>query len=155
MEKSADKLNWIQILAKDEQFKAGSVLLPESIWPTPIAKCYSDLYDLMEEGNVYGSLLQIKDLYETILKMPVLAALVYICGTNKEALLSDSDLLEKWIPKALSLGSWDSLGAAIINKNKKKQYSIPDVLADAIRMTRKLVAKKIFFSVPECPELAK
>ena len=148
MEKSADKLNWIQILAKDEQFKAGSVLLPESIWPTPIAKCYSDLYDLMEEGNVYGSLLQIKDLYETILKMPVLAALVYICGTNKEALLSDSDLLEKWIPKALSLGSWDSLGEAIINKNKKKQYSIPDVLADGIRMTRKLVAKKISSQYP-------
>ena len=62
MEKSVGNLNWIQILAKDEQFKADSVLLPDSIWPTPIAKCYSDLYNLMEEGNVYGSLLQIKDL---------------------------------------------------------------------------------------------
>lgn len=130
-------------MAEEKQIKAGSVLQDGSIWPTPIVKCYNDLFHLMKEGNVYGSLLQIKDLYETVLKMPVLAALIYICGTNKEILLKDADLLEKWVSKALSLGNWDALAVAILNKNKKGQYTLPKVLVDGIKMTRKLVSMKI------------
>lgn len=141
--KKANKSIWIQALAQDECFRADSVLRLDSIWPTPIAKCYSDLLYLMREGNVYGSLLQMRDLYETILKIPVLAALIFICGTSKDSLLNDSDLLEKWISKALSLGNWDALASAIINKNKTGQYSLPDNLIDYIKKTRKLISKKI------------
>ena len=97
MEDRKTRADWIKNLAENNQYKAECVLCDDSIWPTPIAKCYNDLLHLMEEGNVYGSLLQIRDLYETILKIPVLAALIYICGVNKESLLNDSDLLEKWI----------------------------------------------------------
>ena len=96
----------------------------------------------MEEGNVYGSLLQIRDLYETILKIPVLAALIYICGISKESLLNDSDLLEKWISKPLSFGDWDALTCAIIKKCQKGQYSLPDCLINCLEKTRELGKKQ-------------
>ena len=140
--------NWIQKLAEEDLYKAECVLRTDSIWPTPIAKSYNDLFSLMKRGEVYGSLLQIKDLYETVLKLPILAALICICGTSKDILLDDAKLLEKWISNTLSFGNWDALAIEIIKRNKNGQYNLPDFLVNGMKMTGKLIRKKISDQYP-------
>lgn len=139
---------WIKQLAENEQYFTENVLGSDSVWPTPIVKAYYDLLAFMKAGNVYGAVLQVRDLYETILKMPVLAAMIYICGTNKQTILSDADLLEKWVGKTLSLGDWEALASGLINKKNLEKYSLTEIIVNVLNRTRKLINKRISSNYP-------
>ncbi|MCB1318210.1 MAG: hypothetical protein KDK27_19725 [Leptospiraceae bacterium] len=91
-------------------------------YPAVIAHEYWRLYDLLKEKQVYGALLQIKDLFEVILKMPVLVHAA--CLFRKERDSGENRLLLALLDK-LSLGTWLGIGRQMYN-----QLELPDSAAD-------------------------
>ena len=141
--KNHGKTDWIQKMAEDGDFRADSVLCSDSVWPTPIASYYAGLFDFMKEGRVYAAILQIRDLYEAIIKIPVLAALIYICETNKATVLSDAELLRNWIKSPMSIGHWHTLARYLSGKNGMEKYSLPASLCNALKTACTLIEIKV------------
>jgi hypothetical protein len=87
-------------------------------YPALVAHEYWRLYDLLSEKQIYGSLLQIKDLFEVILKLPVLAGAASLY--KKERTPEENRLLIALFGKSLSLGDWESIGNKLF-----KQIELP------------------------------
>ena len=64
---------WLTKLSQDESLWIADV---ES-FPEPIVYNYKRLHEMAEAGNVYGCLLQIRDIYEMVMKIPVITSLIY------------------------------------------------------------------------------
>ena len=137
------KTDWLQKMAEDGDLRADSVLCTDSVWPTPIVSYYTCLFDFMKEGNVFAAILQIRDLFEAIIKIPVLAALIYICDTNKDAVLNDAELLAYWIKSPMSIGHWNTLASHLSGRNGMRKYSLPDSLCNALKMAHTLIEQKV------------
>lgn len=70
-------------------------------YPAVVAHEYWRLYDLLNEEQIYGALLQVKDLFEVILKLPVLAGASILF--KKERNSQENKLLLTLLEKPLSL----------------------------------------------------
>lgn len=84
-------------------------------YPTIIAHEYNRLKELSTEGKVYGTFMQIKDMYEVILKFPILIminGLIYSLKNEKEC-KNRNDILKSFISKPLSLGDWETIANKI------------------------------------------
>ena len=98
----------------------------ESLWATELNDVpsmiyfeYSQLKRLAQEGQVYGVLLQCKDTYETILKIPVIMALVIIDSDPKYKGGSEYvEIMKAFLESPMSMGNWENLARIIIGKNK-------------------------------------
>ncbi|MCB1316287.1 MAG: hypothetical protein KDK27_10060, partial [Leptospiraceae bacterium] len=91
-------------------------------YPAVIAHEYWRLYDLLENKQVYGALLQIKDLFEVILKLPVLVYAAHLY--RKERAPGENRLLLALLDQ-LSLGTWLGIGRQMYN-----QLELPDAASD-------------------------
>lgn len=75
--------------------------------PAVIAHEYKRLHELAEDGNVYGVMLQIKDVYEIILKYPCVLGLCIFRRTKGSAGAEAFDtLMSEILEKLLSFGDW-------------------------------------------------
>ena len=128
-----NKMDWLKILANDE-----------SLWekrayaemPAVIAHEYKRLHDLAEEGNVYGVMLQIKDVYEIVLKYPCVLGLCIFEHTNVPAGVESFDaLMAEILNKLLSLGDWRD---KIIKALKKFKDYLPAQLIAILEITYQL-----------------
>ena len=142
---NSSKTAWIQNLAKDNKLWALDDLLNSS-WPAPIVYDYAKLNELMSNGNVYGTMLQIKDLYELTMKIPVIMAIVFMDHTNKEGLWQDDNIIIDLIENPLSMGAWYVLASSITEYSD--HYYLPSKLVEIIEKTRKLYDKRIAEGVP-------
>ena len=84
---------------------------------------YIRVKDLLSSGQYFGVLLQIKDLFEILLKLPLL--LVMNDAFNNKKLQKDSDFFLLALEKPLSLGSWQDLAHKIQKNDFKENKFIP------------------------------
>lgn len=125
----------------------------ESLWATELNEVpsmihfeYAQLKGLAREGQVYGVLLQCKDTYETILKIPVIMALVII---DSVPIYKDgaeyAEIMKAFLESPMSMGNWDNLARVIVGKNKK--LLLPESLIEILKRTRKLYSTEITTTV--------
>ncbi len=103
-----DKQSWAVKRGEDDSFWTP---LDEDVFPVYIVRQYDMLRDIAKKGNVYGLLLQIKDLYEIVIKTACIIALSLI------DISSVGDVQDKQLEKIfslvlggnLSMGSWADL----------------------------------------------
>lgn len=144
------KNQWIIEMSQDKALWCESVL-NDSIWPAPIVFNYNCLKEMMSEGNVYGALLQIKDLYEIILKISVITTLIYLDKEYEEVLLEKTDIIDYLLQNRLSIGCWNLIANKILGHNKKdkndnrakKVFLLPKDLTTILIQTTKLFEKKV------------
>jgi tetratricopeptide (TPR) repeat protein len=129
-ESSNIQLAWFKKLYKDNSFWSKAVF---EKYPSIIAHEYYRLFNLLGEGQVYGVLLQIKDVFEVLLKFPTLIALTLIYyKTNRTD--EENNLLIESLRKALSLGDWENIAKnslSILEKDKINN-SISMIIKDII-----------------------
>lgn len=85
-------------------------------YPYIIAHEYKRLLDLLDMNQIYGVCLQIRDVYEVLLKFPILIILADI-NRKKEKLDYENELILEMLLKPLSMGDWVEKADQII-KNK-------------------------------------
>lgn len=74
------------------------------------------MYTFVKKNNLYGVLFQIKDLFELLLKFPVLLILEeYVLNTKREE--KDIEILFNLFSQNLSLGHWQSIATSCLNRN--------------------------------------
>ena len=125
----------------------------ESLWATELNEVpsmihfeYAQLKGLAREGQVYGVLLQCKDMYETILKIPVIMALVIIDSDSKYKDGAEyAEIMKAFLESPMSMGNWDNLARVIVGKNKK--LLLPESLIEILKRTRKLYSTEITSTV--------
>lgn len=64
---------------------------------------------MFERGQVYGAVLQLKDLLEVLIKFPVLLTTAQIYHKQGGRSASENKLLAALLQKSLSLGDWDRI----------------------------------------------
>ena len=131
--------DWIRSLAEDER-EALAQRLKESLWPRQIAGSYERLLELMQEGNVYGALLQMKELYEVTLKIPALMALIYVSDTRETELTEDEEILKALVQEPLAMGHWRALVQCL---EERETLALPRDLNRLLRKTRKLFFRQV------------
>lgn len=118
---------WFKRLCCDETLWQKEVF---ETYPCIIAHEYWRLYDLLNQGQTYGAFLQLKDMFEVLIKFPTLIAASMLYGKRER---SDEEnkiliaLLEKW----LTLGTWEEI-ARIMGRKVKLQQSIADIQQDIV-----------------------
>ncbi len=117
-------------LADHGQLWVPAVWAEDSVYPPVIAHEYRSLYELIRQGQTFGAMLQIKDLFEVLLKLPVLltASLVYE-NYMRQVSESGKKLLISLLEKPLSLGDWERI-ANTIRKDKISMPELQPILAD-------------------------
>ncbi len=147
-------LNWMLDLANNKEL--WNLLTDKSscYHPSSIVFEYNTLKEAIENKNVYGSLLLIRDVYESIMKIPVLMGLIILDKKSKEADAANQDftsayneILNNLLTNALSMGSWNSLISILIKK--KSTFSLPNTLYQILRKTRTLCTQKICTGVSD------
>ena len=111
---------------------------PQSVEKTNtiIAFEYKLIKDLLDNGQIYGLIFQIKDLYELVIRIPVLlvCAIVY----RRDLCVKSRELLFYLMSKPLSLGDWRHL-LNLCHDVLEEDDGIPKTVSDLVEATRKLV----------------
>lgn len=94
-----------------------------------VAHEYDRIHQLLTQNQSYGVVLQIKDLFEVLLKWPVLITISRIFQ-KKEYAPKEIQLLVKILEKPLSLGDWESIARSI-----KTLENIPPNLQQLLEQT--------------------
>lgn len=116
-----------------------------SEFPSVIAHEYNRLENEYSSGNLYATLLQIKDTMEVILKFEVLILCAWV---KKQDYIDFKQKVECQITTpSMSLGSWDSLAKKLQDylMSEIKDNSYPFML-DTLIKTRKFYDQKKFIS---------
>ncbi|MBE6093945.1 MAG: hypothetical protein E7199_00530 [Schwartzia succinivorans] len=121
--------DWLQELADDA-----------SLWeerayeemPAVIAHEYKRLHELAKDGNVYGTMLQLRDVFELSLKYPFLIGLCILQSSgNSEAGALYREFMSKFFSESMTLGKWFE---SVRKLNEQNQY-LPEALAKIIKKT--------------------
>ena len=134
--------DWLKKISEDKS-NWNEELFGENRWPVPISCNYKRLYEIASEGNVYGCLLQIKDLYEILMRIPVIMALIYLDNNYADELVKEKNILKKLILQPLTIGGWDELANSILKGTKRKYYQLPDSIKNILTATMDLYRKKV------------
>ena len=100
----------------------------------------------MSNGNVYGALLQMRDLYEVTMKVPVIMAIAFMDHYDEDKLLQDDSIIRLIVENPLTMGSWSTLASKVI-KNADN-YLLPQNLKRILKNTNALYHKKVTDRVP-------
>ena len=133
------KCQWLIDLGNNDEFWADP---DNAVFPIYVVNQYNSLREFARNGNLYGLMLQIKDLFETLLKIPCVVALSIL--TENEAVEEDNDNLMKiysfFLEKTMAMGDWNAF-AALLRKNEIIKKN--NVICQLIDRTRTLYDKKI------------
>ena len=105
---------------------------------TIVAQEYKVIYELIKNKQIYGIIFQIKDLYEIIIRIPVL---IFCSITSKlEQNPKSRELLYYLMSKPLSLGDWRYL-LNLCNDliSEYEENTFPKAVLDLLYIFRKLV----------------
>ncbi len=129
----SDKNQWLKDLCGEDDLWATEF----SAIPSMIKSQYDNLRRLAEDGQVYGVMLQCKDLYESLHKVPIVMVLI-IMENDPEHRGSEeyASIINTSLESPMSMGQWDKLAGVIIKKGKKME--LPAELIEILKRTRKL-----------------
>lgn len=88
-------------------------------FPSPIAYEYNRLRDMFGKHEGYGALLQMKDMFELLLKLPVLILAAYLFQKRDALEVEESRLLVSMLDSQISLGNWEVIAKTTVSVNKK------------------------------------
>lgn len=106
--KSCNK-EWNQLIVDDKEYY--DIDLKDSM-NAIFAFEYEKLFELLRKQQIYGVLLQIKDIYEVMLKLPVLMTSAIIFNNN-EISESDKVILINMINGKNSMGDWNDFASKL------------------------------------------
>lgn len=136
--------NWLKIIANEEKYWAKNVFTD---YPTVIALEYDDLRELANNGQIQGVIDELRDIYEKIMKYPVILTLCYLedkSKNNEHIKTVYYNTISRWISKEQSTGDWNNLLGELAKVNKKcKNELIPEPLVIILNETYKLLNKPI------------
>ncbi len=98
-------------------------------YPYFISKEYKRLYDLMYDNKLYGVIFQIKDIFEILLKLPILLIVNRYCANRKRGKEED-EIIYSLLNKKLSLGHWYSIAKSCLNIDDDSEIMI--ILKDIV-----------------------
>ncbi|XCP85993.1 hypothetical protein ABXS75_04080 [Roseburia hominis] len=84
-------------------------------FPFFIAHEYSRLYDMVEKKQIAGALFEIKDVFEVMLKFPILLGLALIVRLKEEGNGKTYEIMSGLVVKELTLGDWEKLAKKLNN----------------------------------------
>lgn len=135
---------WLIELNKSEDLWAKDI---ENL-PAMINLSYEQLISMVEDGRVYGVMLQIKDLYETLLKIPIIMSLIILDSDSKyKEGSSYVEIIKAALGAPMSMGQWDTLAGVIVKSNK--ELHLPDSVIEILKRTRKLYNMEVTPDVPD------
>lgn len=138
------KNQWLKDLGCDEQLWAKEL----NNIPSMIYLSYVQLNNLAKDGQVYGVMLQCKDVYEMIIKIPVIMSLIII---NSDARYKEgsvySDIMRASLGAPMSMGLWRDLATDIVKKDK--ELHLPNGLINILKCTKKLYATEVTSEVSD------
>ena len=116
--------------------------------PSMIKLSYTQLQHLAEDGQVYGVMLQCKDVFEALFKVPIIMSLIIIDSDVKyKDGIAYKEVLKAYLSSPMSMGQWNAL-AAVITK-KSRDLPLPEVLTNILKKTRKLYSTEVTPDVPD------
>jgi len=136
-------LNYTGTLPKGSKLWSKSLCSKEELWqkeafseyPSIISHEYKRLFQLLEDGQTYGAFLQLKDMFEVIIKFPVLivASQIY---KKEEKSEEEKEILRGLMEKILSLGDWKAIADTILGKKYRKYIdsNIRIILKDVCKL---------------------
>ncbi len=124
---------WNEILLKSRtHFDVSFISDLNTVW----AQEYKIIEDLLVSKQIYGIVFQIKDLYELIIRLPVLVAASFAIKQDQD--VKAKEFIYYLLSKPLSLGDWRfllNLSKDVIEKNT----AVPKEVVDVVSCVRKLV----------------
>ena len=96
-----------------------------------IAHEYKRLLDMLKNREIYGALLQVKDVWEILLKYPVLLKIGYIYQFSTA---EKKQILFELFKKPLSLGDWRELGNKLNNLDFSSTKELDTILANILKL---------------------
>lgn len=105
-------------------------------YPAIIAHEYKRLLDLIECNKIYGAFLQIKDMYEVLLKLPVLLVVAEINNKIEKSDL-ENKLLGQVLIKPLSMGDWLEIATKIKSDSLCKNDKVLNIILEIINVINK------------------
>lgn len=130
-----DKNQWLIDLYNDPDLWAKDL----HDLPAMISFSYEQLREFARQGQVYGIMLQCKDLFESLMKVPVLMALITVNSESDET--SYREVMKKLLENTMSMGSWNEEAANIIKH--ASGLSVPAVLIDILKKTKRLYSAPV------------
>lgn len=127
---------WNQALAADdENWHPPSLSSPQSVF----SREYRRLRRLLAEGHVYGAMLQVRDIYEILIKFPVLSMACAILS-GREYGGEHGRFLLALLHKPLSLGDWEQAAHAA---GKQPSGDFPELVTLIAEVRELFVKSKI------------
>ena len=127
----------------------------EDVWaeeighlPSMLYHGYMQLRHLAESGRVYGVMLQCKDFYESLYRIPAIMALAFMESIpgNKDR-QEYAEVIRASLESPMSMGQWHQLANVIIRRGKALQ--LPDVLVKVLKETRALYEMEVSEDFPD------
>lgn len=120
------------LLSSREYFDVSFISDLNTVW----AQEYKILEDLLNSKQIYGIVFQIKDLYELLIRLPVLAVASFAIKQDQD--VKAKDFICYLMSKPLSLGDWRFL----LNASKtvlENNSAVPKEIGRVVSCVRKLV----------------
>ena len=141
--------NWLKLFAEDAAEWVETEEL--KMFPPMIANDYISFRKAASTGNVYKTILASRDLYETIIKIPVIMSLIilshnYKSCDNPEMQQEIQGVFAGLLELPMSIGSWSALAREI--GDKTRYSNIPQSLKVILKYSRKLFSQKISKEYP-------
>ncbi len=133
------KNQWLVSLGEDNSY------WPEENYdcnPSVINFEYEVLRDLAKKGNLYGGFLQIKDVFELVMKIPCVMGMIIVNSNPPDDSKPYFEIMNQALSKPLAMGDWNAL-AGVLYKYRS-EARLPADLVKIIDKTRKLYNKKPF-----------
>ena len=116
--------------------------------PAMLCYSYNQLINLVKNGQVYGVLLQIKDVFEQLYKIPLVMTLIVLDSESKYKDEKEySDIIKSAIGSPMSMGQWDALANTIIKSSRS--IDLPENLITILKRTRTLYRTEISPTAPD------
>lgn len=138
------------LTAMKELDKVPAVVTPEqrSCVPVMINREYEALMELLSVRNLYGAIFKIRDVFEIIMKVPTLMAMIiinqsYTEKTEQEQMACQEEyraILDAMLSGALSMGRWQELMVTV--KKYGDKFELGDTLTEILDRTNQCLCTK-------------
>lgn len=139
-----DNTEWLRSIGNDQDSWVTQELC-KSTWPVPIVQEYIEVRDFARDGNVYAIIWKIRELYETIIKIPIIYSFIYIENIKEKKQLEGNpaylQLLKMILDVPISMGRLEHI-ARYLEENQNI-FFLPKSLAIILQKTNRLYSEKI------------
>ena len=130
---------WLRDLGNDNSLWPSEY---REVLPSAVNFEYDYLRALAKDGNVFGVLLQIRDVFETLMKIPCVMGMIIIDENDNEISKGYLEIMDGVLnKKGMTIGDWDMIAGLL--RNKKYGFQLPVSLLRILNRTRSLYDEPI------------